>query len=122
MKETEFQDSAPLVIGQYCSPFLKAAKAMGRSTKFRLINPLDHRTRNVTIGGNRTSIRLEQQFWSGLEEIATREGLSVNVLVSRIRASQRGDGSLSSAVRVFIQAYFFALAHNRRPVVPKGYV
>jgi len=88
---------------------------------YRLINPLEPRTRNVTIGGNRTSIRLEQQFWSGLEEIVTREGISVNALVSRIRASQRSDGSLSSAVRVFIQAYFFALAHNRRPVVPKGY-
>jgi predicted DNA-binding ribbon-helix-helix protein len=94
---------------------------MGRSQDFQLKNPLEPHTRNVTIGGNRTSIRLEQQFWSGLEEIVTREGIPVNALVSRIRASQRSDGSLSSAVRVFIQAYFFALAHDRRPVVPKGY-
>ncbi|MFE0757448.1 ribbon-helix-helix domain-containing protein [Inquilinus sp. NPDC058860] len=94
---------------------------MGRSTHFRVMNPLEPHTRNVTIGGNRTSIRLERQFWSGLEEIVTREGVPMNALVSRIRASQRGDGSLSSAVRVFIQAYFFALAHNRRPVVPRGF-
>jgi predicted DNA-binding ribbon-helix-helix protein len=95
---------------------------MSRSTKFQLMNSLEPRTRNVTIGGNRTSIRLEQQFWSGLEEIVTREGIPVNALVTRIRASQRMDGSLSSAVRVFVQAYFFALAHNRRPIVPKGYL
>jgi predicted DNA-binding ribbon-helix-helix protein len=88
------------------------------SRDYQLMNPLEPRTRNVTIGGNRTSIRLEQQFWSGLEEIVTREGVSVNALLSQIRASQRSDGSLSSAVRVFIQAYFFALAHNRRPMVP----
>jgi predicted DNA-binding ribbon-helix-helix protein len=97
------------------------ATIMGRSASFQILNPLEPRTRNVTIGGNRTSIRLEQQFWRGLEEIVTREGISVNALVGRIRASQRSDGSLSSAVRVFIQAYFFALAHNRRPTVPKGY-
>lgn len=94
---------------------------MSRPASLQLMNPLEPHTRNVTIGGNRTSIRLEQQFWSGLEEIVTREGIPVNALVTRIRASQRGDGSLSSAVRVFIQAYFFALAHNRRPLVPKGY-
>lgn len=94
---------------------------MGRIGSFPLMNPLEPRTRNVTIGGSRTSIRLEQQFWVGLEEIVTREGIPVNTLVTRIRASQRDDGSLSSAVRVFVQAYFFALAHNRRPVVPKGF-
>ncbi|WP_437378823.1 ribbon-helix-helix domain-containing protein [Inquilinus limosus] len=86
-----------------------------------MINPLEPRTRNVTIAGNRTSIRLEEQFWRGLEEIVKREGIPLNALVTRIRASQRGGGSLSSAVRVFIQAYFFALAHNRHPAVPKGY-
>jgi predicted DNA-binding ribbon-helix-helix protein len=95
--------------------------ASGRYANFHLLNPLEPHTRNVTIGGSRTSIRLERQFWSGLEEIVTREGIPVNALVSRIRASQRGAGSLSSAVRVFIQAYFFALAHNRRPTIPKGY-
>lgn len=98
-----------------------AATIMGQPGSLQSANPLEPRTRNVTVGGNRTSIRLEQQFWSGLEEIVTREGISVNALVSRIRGSQRRDGSLSSAVRVFIQAYFFALAHDRRPVVPKGY-
>lgn len=98
-----------------------AATIMGQPGSLQSGNPLEPRTRNVTVGGNRTSIRLEQQFWSGLEEIVTREGISVNALVSRIRGSQRRDGSLSSAVRVFIQAYFFALAHDRRPVVPKGY-
>ena len=94
---------------------------MGRYSNFDLINPLEPRTRNVTLGGNRTSIRLEEQFWRGLEEIIRREGIPLNALVTRIRASRRGDSSLSSAVRVFIQSYFFALAHNRHPAVPKGF-
>lgn len=93
---------------------------MSRARNIHLINPLEPRTRNVTIGGNRTSIRLEEQFWNGLEEITKREGIPLNALVTRISSSQRGGGSLSSAVRVFIQAYFFALAHNRLPVIPKG--
>jgi len=93
---------------------------MGRHSSFDLINPLEPRTRNVTLGGNRTSIRLEAQFWHGLEEIVRREGIPLNALVTRIRASQRG-GGLCSAVRVFVQSYFFALAHNRHPAVPKGF-
>lgn len=66
-------------------------------------------------------MRLEQQFWNGLEEIAAREGIPVNVIVGRVRSSLQADGNLSSAVRVFIQAYFFALAHRRRPAVPRSY-
>jgi predicted DNA-binding ribbon-helix-helix protein len=66
-------------------------------------------------------MRLEQHFWSGLEEIAAHEGIPMNALVSRIRSSQPAAGNLSSAVRVFIQAYFFALAHRRRPTVPRSH-
>jgi predicted DNA-binding ribbon-helix-helix protein len=82
---------------------------------------IGHRTRNVTIGGRRTSIRLEYAFWSALEEIMERENLTLNTLITRIGTAQEGDKNLSGAVRVFIFGYFHALAHQRIPSVPLGY-
>lgn len=58
--------------------------------------------RSITISGHRTSITLEQAFWDELKEIACREKLSVTELVRRIDATRDADGSLTSAIRVFI--------------------
>jgi predicted DNA-binding ribbon-helix-helix protein len=60
---------------------------------------------NVVVNGHRTSIRLEPEMWSALSEIAGMEGLRVNQLVSQVASNAR-TGSLTSAVRVFIMAYF----------------
>ena len=57
--------------------------------------------RSVSIAGHRTSISLEEPFWSGLREIAEREKLSVQALIGRIDA-ERGEHNLSSAIRVFV--------------------
>ncbi|PCJ71920.1 MAG: aryl-sulfate sulfotransferase [Rhodobiaceae bacterium] len=56
----------------------------------------------MTIAGHRTSITLEQPFWTALEEIASAENASVTELVRRIDAKREEQGSLTSAVRVFI--------------------
>ena len=58
--------------------------------------------RSMTIAGHRTSITLEQPFWDALKEIACSDKVSVTELVRRIDARRTGDGSLTSAVRVFI--------------------
>ena len=58
--------------------------------------------RSMTIAGHRTSITLEQPFWTALEEIARTENASVTELVRRIDAERDEQGSLTSAVRVFI--------------------
>lgn len=57
--------------------------------------------RSFTIAGHRTSISLEAAFWSALKALAAEERVSVANLISRIDG-QRGDGGLSSAVRVWI--------------------
>lgn len=56
----------------------------------------------MTIAGHRTSITLEQPFWNALEEIARAENISVTEIVRRIDANRDEQGSLTSAVRVFI--------------------
>ncbi|MFV0298913.1 MAG: ribbon-helix-helix domain-containing protein [Hyphomicrobiaceae bacterium] len=61
--------------------------------------------RSFTIGGHRTSISLETQFWEALREIARVENTSLSRLVQRID-EQRGASGLSSAVRIWILNYF----------------
>jgi predicted DNA-binding ribbon-helix-helix protein len=68
------------------------------------------RSGNIVVNGHRTSIRLEPEMWSALAEIAAAEGVRVNELVSRIAGRARV-GSLTSAVRVFIMAYYRTRAH-----------
>ena len=67
------------------------------------------RSRNVTINGRRTSLRLEEEFWDGLSDISEREGLSVHELCTLIDRHRHGS-SRTSAVRAFIVTYFRTVA------------
>jgi predicted DNA-binding ribbon-helix-helix protein len=55
--------------------------------------------RSFTIARHRTSVALEDEFWSVLDGIARREKLSLAGLVARIDAS-RGATPLASALRL----------------------
>ena len=61
--------------------------------------------RSLTVAGHRTSISLEDAFWSGLRDIAAERRLSVAALVAEIDRG-RGPSNLSSALRVFVLAHF----------------
>lgn len=61
--------------------------------------------RSVMIAGHRTSVSLEQPFWDALREIAEARDSSIAGLVAEIDA-RRGDGNLSSAIRLFVLAHF----------------
>ena len=61
--------------------------------------------RSVTIDGHRTSISLEDAFWSELSAIARMRGLSLNALVAEIdhvRSAQANSPNLSSALRLHV--------------------
>jgi predicted DNA-binding ribbon-helix-helix protein len=60
--------------------------------------------RNLFVHGHRTSMRLEPEMWSALEEIAGREQLSLHALVSRVANGHAGN--LTSAVRCFVITYY----------------
>ncbi len=66
-------------------------------------------SRNVTISGRRTSIRLEQEMWDCLTEIARRERLSIHQIATVV-AAVRQSSSLTAKLRVFIVGYFRAAA------------
>ncbi len=61
--------------------------------------------RSLTVAGHRTSISLEDAFWSGVRDIAAERGLSVAALVAEVDRG-RGLSNLSSALRVFVLARF----------------
>lgn len=60
------------------------------------------RKRSITIDGHRTSISLEDAFWSELAAIALERGLSLNALVSEIDHGRGTTGNLSSALRLHV--------------------
>lgn len=57
--------------------------------------------RSLSIAGHRTSVSLEEIFWSELRDIAERRHRSVASLVAEVDAA-RGEANLSSALRVFV--------------------
>ena len=57
--------------------------------------------RSVAVGGHRTNISLEDEFWSGLKEIAQAKVASLAQTVTEIDMT-RQQKNLSSAVRLFV--------------------
>jgi predicted DNA-binding ribbon-helix-helix protein len=62
--------------------------------------------RSLTIARHRTSVTLEDEFWTALGGIAAESGKSVAALVAEIdrkRSETRGkQTSLSSAIRLYV--------------------
>jgi predicted DNA-binding ribbon-helix-helix protein len=57
--------------------------------------------RSIEIDGHKTSVSLEDAFWSGLKEIANEESLPLKKMVAEIDKT-RHEGNLSSAIRLFV--------------------
>jgi predicted DNA-binding ribbon-helix-helix protein len=67
-------------------------------------------SRNVTVYGRRTSIRLEPEMWEALKDVAKKERCSVHNLCTLVFLRKNGDTSLTAAIRVFLMLYFKAAA------------
>jgi predicted DNA-binding ribbon-helix-helix protein len=65
-------------------------------------------SRNITVGGKRTSVRLEPEMWRALKEIAAREHCSIHELCTLISFRKNARTSLTAAIRVFLMLYFRA--------------
>jgi len=57
--------------------------------------------RSIVIGRHRTSVSLEDAFWSDLKEIARAQEATLSKLVTQIDGA-RQQGNLSSAIRLFV--------------------
>lgn len=65
-------------------------------------------SKNVTIRGHRTSIRLEPEMWDALKDIALREGTTIHNICSLIAIRKVDESSLTAAIRVFLMLYYRA--------------
>ena len=61
--------------------------------------------RSILIAGRKTSVRLENAFWVGLQEIADQRLMTLPGLIATIDA-QRQHGNRSSALRLFVLEYY----------------
>lgn len=68
-------------------------------------------SRNVTVNGRRTSLRLERAAWEALDQICECEGLTLHEVCTAVEGVRFGS-SRTSTVRAFIVTYF-RLAANK---------
>lgn len=65
-------------------------------------------SRNITVLGRRTSVRLEPEMWSSLREISKRESCKIHDICSLIQLRKNPRTSLTAAIRVFLMLYYRA--------------
>lgn len=74
-------------------------------------------SKNITIRGHRTSVRLEPEMWDALRDIAHREQTTIHNICSLIALRKMDETSLTAAIRVFLMLYYRAAStsagHNR---------
>lgn len=61
--------------------------------------------RSIVVAGHKTSVSLEEAFWNGMKEISGFRNMTLSELVGEID-SNRQQGNLSSAIRLFVLDYF----------------
>ena len=64
--------------------------------------------RSVVIGGHKTSVSLEDLFWTDLKRIAHAQQVTLSALVAQIDDT-RDRSNLSSAIRLFVLHHFRTL-------------
>ena len=72
--------------------------------------------RSVVIGGHKTSVSLEDPFWTDLKTIAHAQHVTLSALVAKIDGT-REQSNLSSAIRLFVLHHFHN--ENKRMDVAK---
>ena len=63
--------------------------------------------RSIAIGGRKTSVSLEDAFWTSLKEIAGHRDITLSDMVALIDTGRHA-GNLSSAIRLFVLDHYRA--------------
>ncbi|HLO49646.1 MAG TPA: ribbon-helix-helix domain-containing protein [Kamptonema sp.] len=89
---------------------LKSQELSRKLIKFRDKSAQESRgglkARNVYIAGKRTSIRLEEEMWQALADVAERENIAKDDLLNLISEFKQPNSSFTSATRAFLLTYF----------------
>ena len=62
-------------------------------------------SRNVTVNGHRTSIRLEPEMWDAMDEVCALQRVTMHEFCSLVERERRAS-SLTAGVRVALLGYF----------------
>ena len=65
--------------------------------------------RSIVVAGHKTSVSLEEAFWTSMKEISGSRSMTLSDLVSEIDKGRK-QGNLSSAIRLYVLDYFRAKA------------
>lgn len=60
--------------------------------------------RSLTLKGHRTSVSLEDEFWTEFRRIAAEKDRPINELAAEIDAGRGTDIGLASAIRLYVLA------------------
>jgi predicted DNA-binding ribbon-helix-helix protein len=69
--------------------------------------------RSIVLAGHKTSISLEDAFWLALKDIASSRRTTLRDLINSID-TDREQGNLSSAIRLFVLNHYKAGAASHR--------
>jgi predicted DNA-binding ribbon-helix-helix protein len=66
------------------------------------------RKRTIILDGHKSSVTLEDAFWTTLKEIAAAQGIPASHLIATIDSErrERQQTNLSSAIRLFVLDYY----------------
>jgi predicted DNA-binding ribbon-helix-helix protein len=64
------------------------------------------RKRSIHLGGRKTSISLEDEFWRAFRQIAAARNERVPDLITAIERQRPQGVNLSSAIRLFVLRYY----------------
>ena len=77
--------------------------------------------RSIVVAGHKTSVSLEDAFWTGLKEIAGGRHLTLSDMVAEIDA-ERQHGNLSSAIRLFVLDFYRRQLSELKAAAPAAHV
>jgi predicted DNA-binding ribbon-helix-helix protein len=80
------------------------------------------RKRSIVLNGHKTSVSVEDEFWSALKEIAASRSMTMSDFCSEID-KRRENGNLSSAMRLYVLAYYVERSKGKllaQPIEPIG--
>ncbi|AOZ69337.1 aryl-sulfate sulfotransferase [Rhodobacter xanthinilyticus] len=58
--------------------------------------------RSLTLGGHRTSVSLEEEFWQEFRRIAEEDGKGINALAAEIDVARGVETGLATAIRLYV--------------------
>lgn len=62
--------------------------------------------RSLTLGGHRTSVTLEDEFWQGFKEAAAEKSIGINALAMEIDAARGMETGLATAIRLYVLSHY----------------